>query len=231
MKLLYVYLIDDVVYNIYLLVTVLLPCLIYQGVMKIKAKSNMKKMPAKYYVGVYAFLVYLWAVFKVTGIGLLADIIRPGIRGGVNLRPFADLGVGFWLNIVMFLPLGIVTPCIWKKCGSVRYTVRLGFAVSLLIECSQIFNGRATDIDDLIANTAGFLVGYLTAQGFLELFDKKTYKYGIIRILSTVILFCISIFALSFWANGDALQAGKVENCAKKCDKRKDQAVSISLLE
>ena len=57
MKLLSVYLIDDVVYNIYLLVTVLLPCLIYQGVMKIKAKSNMKKMPAKYYVGVYAFLV------------------------------------------------------------------------------------------------------------------------------------------------------------------------------
>uniref|UniRef100_UPI003520BEC4 VanZ family protein n=1 Tax=Blautia faecicola TaxID=2509240 RepID=UPI003520BEC4 len=129
--------------------------------MKIKAKSNMKKMPAKYYVGVYAFLVYLWAVFKVTGIGLLADIIRPGIRGGVNLRPFADLGIGFWLNIVMFLPLGIVIPCTWKKCESVRYTVRLGFAVSLLIECSQIFNGRATDIDDLIANTSGACLGYV----------------------------------------------------------------------
>lgn len=26
-------------------------------------------------------------------------------------------------------------------------------------------------------------------------------------------------------------QVGKIENCAKKCDKRKDQAVSISLLE
>ena len=121
----------------------------------------MKKMPAKYYVGVYTFLVYLWAVFKVTGIGLLADIIRPGIRGGVNLRPFADLGIGFWLNIVMFLPLGIVTPCIWKKCESARYTVMLGFAVSLLIECSQIFNGRATDIDDLIANTSGACLGYV----------------------------------------------------------------------
>ena len=105
MKLLCSYLIDDGVYNIYLLIIVLLPCLMYQGVMTIKAKSNMKKMPAKYYVGVYVFLVYLWAVFKVTGIGLLADIIRPGIRGGVNLRPFADLGVGFWLNIVMFCPL------------------------------------------------------------------------------------------------------------------------------
>ena len=50
MKLLCSYLIDDGVYNIYLLITVLLPCLIYQGVMKIKAKSNMKKMQAKYYV-------------------------------------------------------------------------------------------------------------------------------------------------------------------------------------
>lgn len=70
-------------------------------------------------------------------------------------------------------------------------------------------------------------------EGFLELFDKKAYKYGIIKILSTVILFCISIFALSFWANGIitgrggsiceddgtiwcGTQVGKVENCAKK---------------
>ena len=75
------------------------------------------------------------------------------------------------------------------------------------IEIFQAFTGRLPEVDDLIANTAGFLVGYLTTQGFLELFDKKAYKYGIIRILSTVILFCISIFALSFWANGDALQA------------------------
>ena len=178
MKLLCSYLIDDGVCNIYLLITVLLPCLIYQGVMKIKAKSNMKKMPAKYYVGVYAFLVYLWAVFKVTGIGLLADIIRPGIRGGVNLRPFADLGIGFWLNIVMFLPLGIVTPCIWKKCESVRYTVRLGFAVSLLIECSQIFNGRATDIDDLLANTIGACAGYLIWRGIYVLVCGKQKEKG-----------------------------------------------------
>ena len=178
MKLLCSYLIDDGVYNIYLLITVLLPCLIYQGVMKIKAKSNMKKMPAKYYVGVYAFLVYLWAVFKVTGIGLLADIIRPGIRGGVNLRPFADLGTGFWLNIVMFLPLGIVTPCIWKKCESARYTVMLGFAVSLLIECSQILNGRATDIDDLLANTIGACAGYLIWRGIYVLVCGKQKEKG-----------------------------------------------------
>ena len=47
------------------------------------------------------------------------------------------------------------------------------------IEIFQAFTGRLPEVDDLIANTAGFLVGYLTAQGFLELFDKKAYKYGI----------------------------------------------------
>ena len=30
-----------------------------------------------------------------------------------------------------------------------------------MIECSQIFNGRATDIDDLIANTSGACLGYV----------------------------------------------------------------------
>ena len=41
------------------------------------------------------------------------------------------------------------------------------------VEIFQAFTGRLPEVDDLIANTAGFLVGYLTAQGFLELFDKR----------------------------------------------------------
>lgn len=51
-------------------------------------------------------LVYLWAVFKVTGIGLLADIVRlkGAISGGYNWNPLAGLGMGFVLNIIMFLP-------------------------------------------------------------------------------------------------------------------------------
>ena len=66
------------------------------------------------------------------------------------------------------------------------------------IEIFQAFTGRLPEIDDLIANTAGFLIGYLTAQGFLELFDDdRTIWYG--------------------------TQAGKVENCTKKCDKRKEE--------
>ena len=113
------------------------------------------------------------------------------------------------LNCLLFAPYGFLIFILYgyKKKLSWEKAILIGFFTSLFIEIFQAFTGRLPEVDDLIANTAGFLVGYLTAQGFLELFDKKAYKYGIIRILSTVILFCISIFALSFWANGDALQA------------------------
>ena len=114
-RILYIYIVEDFMYSGYLLLTLLLPCLIYQGLMEIKAKQNSRRVPAKYYFGVYVMLVYLWMVFKVTGIGLLADIVRlkDAISGGYNWNPLAGLGMGFVLNIIMFLPLGLLIPCIW----------------------------------------------------------------------------------------------------------------------
>ena len=154
-RILYIYIVEDFMYSGYLLLTLLLPCLIYQGLMEIKAKQNSRRVPAKYYFGVYVMLVYLWMVFKVTGIGLLADIVRlkDAISGGYNWNPLAGLGMGFVLNIIMFLPLGLLIPCIWKKCRSITNVTVTGFLLSLTIEISQIFNARATDIDDLLANT------------------------------------------------------------------------------
>lgn len=85
-RVLFTYLVDDFMYSGYLLLTMLLPCLIYQGLMEIRVKKNSQRMPAKYYFGIYLLLVYLWMVFKVTGIGLMADIVRPGnaIKGGLQ---------------------------------------------------------------------------------------------------------------------------------------------------
>ena len=162
-RILYIYIVEDFMYSGYLLLTLLLPCLIYQGLMEIKAKQNSRRVPAKYYFGVYVMLVYLWMVFKVTGIGLLADIVRlkDAISGGYNWNPLAGLDKGFVLNIIMFLPLGLLIPCIWKKCRSITNVTVTGFLLSLTIEISQMFNARATDIDDLIANTSGACLGYV----------------------------------------------------------------------
>ena len=42
-----------------------------------------------------------------------------------------------------------------------KYTILIGTLLSLFIEVIQIFIKRGTDIDDVILNTIGVLVGWL----------------------------------------------------------------------
>lgn len=88
----------------------------------------------------------------------------------INFLPFIYLfdyesGRDMWLNIIgnfaMFIPTGIMTPLIYKKLDSFKKTVLTGLAISLAIEIIQLpFASRASDIDDLILNTAGCAAGY-----------------------------------------------------------------------
>ena len=64
-------------------------------------------------------------------------------------------------NTAMFVPLGIVWPAVFKKLNTHGKVIAAGFGVSLTIEILQLpFFDRATDVDDLLLNTLGFLVGY-----------------------------------------------------------------------
>ena len=71
-------------------------------------------------------------------------------------------------NIGIFIPLGILIKIIWKT--SDIKTILYGFNISLFIEINQLFIGRYTDIDDLILNTFGVLIGVL----LVKIFNKKT---------------------------------------------------------
>ena len=64
-------------------------------------------------------------------------------------------------NTTMFIPLGIVWPSVFKKLDTHGKVIAAGVGVTLTIEILQLpFFGRATDIDDLILNSLGFLMGY-----------------------------------------------------------------------
>ena len=64
-------------------------------------------------------------------------------------------------NITMFIPSGIVLPFVYKKLNSFGKVAAAGTFISLCIEILQLpFASRASDIDDLILNTLGVLVGY-----------------------------------------------------------------------
>ena len=88
----------------------------------------------------------------------------------VNLRPLTDLldyksRREMLLNVLgnagMFVPSGIVLPVVYKKLDSLWKVTAVGFLLSLCIELLQLpFSVRATDVDDLIMNTLGVMLGY-----------------------------------------------------------------------
>ena len=64
-------------------------------------------------------------------------------------------------NTAMFIPLGIVWPVCFKQLNSHRKVIAAGVGTSLLIEILQLpFYDRVSDIDDLMLNSLGFLIGY-----------------------------------------------------------------------
>jgi glycopeptide antibiotics resistance protein len=86
---------------------------------------------------------------------------------GVLRNPAVQQGV---FNIVLFLPLGAYLGLYFRRRG-VPTAVLTGFAVSLLIECTQLTGNwylfpcpyRLFDVDDLITNTLGAALGVLGA--------------------------------------------------------------------
>lgn len=64
-------------------------------------------------------------------------------------------------NTAMFVPLGIVWPSVFRQLDTHGKVLAAGVGCSLLIEVLQLpFFDRVSDIDDLILNSLGFLIGY-----------------------------------------------------------------------
>lgn len=64
-------------------------------------------------------------------------------------------------NTAMFLPLGIVWPVVFKELNTHGKAIAAGVGVSFTIELLQLpFFSRVSDVDDLLLNSLGYLVGY-----------------------------------------------------------------------
>ena len=65
-------------------------------------------------------------------------------------------------NTAMFIPLGIVWPGVYKGLDTHWKIISAGIGVSFCIEILQLpFYDRVSDIDDLLLNSLGFIIGYL----------------------------------------------------------------------
>lgn len=157
---------------------------------------------------VMVFMFYFVAVFSLVGI---PTVTSWHANPTFNLIPIIDIVNSpldyirnTVLNIVLFVPLGFLLPTVWKEYRSLRTTALVGLMLSVLIEVLQIFTFRLTDVDDLITNTAGAVLGFYMARLFsfrlsfrLAGSDEKGYgKYEPVIILAVAFLitFCLKPF-------------------------------------
>ena len=79
-------------------------------------------------------------------------------------------------NVLMFVPLGILLPLANKKLDSLKVMALVGLLLPITVEVIQLFIGRAADIDDVILNFVGVMLGYLIFIGVRHLFLKLFYR-------------------------------------------------------
>lgn len=124
---------------------------------------------AVYLIGLCYFLLFAENYGRIHG----QEIYR------YNLIPFKEIE-RFWKyrqelgihsfynlagNVLIFLPAGFFIPKLWKEKKGFLFTVCVTFEISLFIESLQlIFRVGSFDVDDLILNTIGGMLGYFVLQ-------------------------------------------------------------------
>ena len=96
--------------------------------------------------------------------------------GEIYLLPFFvtclsfEYSLGSWVkemiigNVLMFIPFGFFLPFVTEKLNS-KNVFAMAAAVPIIVELFQLILGRSFDIDDLICNFLGIIIGFFIAVG------------------------------------------------------------------
>lgn len=74
-------------------------------------------------------------------------------------------GLQIILNVFLFLPLGFLLPLVFSRIRKWYTIILISGLTSLLMEILQYFSGRSMDINDIIFNIIGAIIGYLLEIG------------------------------------------------------------------
>jgi glycopeptide antibiotics resistance protein len=99
------------------------------------------------------------------------ELLKHGLSASHALTTLTFQQVA--MNVLLFVPLGLFARVLWKR-GLIG-TLLIGFTASLLIEITQLsanfgtapFVYRVFDVDDLINNTLGAVLGWIAGALFL----------------------------------------------------------------
>lgn len=126
-------------------------------------------LPANFWLFVYDGIFLGWwnelrDVFQIGGVNLVPSVIK-WLNG--------ELSIGSWVktmligNIVMLIPLGFLIPLV-TGIKSYKQMLWTAAAIPICCETIQIFFGRSFDVDDLIGNFIGMMIGAVISFGILK---------------------------------------------------------------
>ncbi len=161
----------------------------------------------------FAFVTYLVSMFWIV------FLWQPALTDThyFNLMPFRETlyytytygnrlaESQFMLNIIMFLPFGLMLPLVFPKSINRFYKVTLiALAATALIEGVQYAIGRVGDVDDMIANLMGGAAGFCLYSLLRYAFRKRKWfrRVCIVRLkygkFATAVLAGAMILILCF---------------------------------
>lgn len=171
--------------------------------MRLRAKKTGRAHSIRQYLLTASFALFLASILSLTltPIGSANSVTNPelyyprfyvgwswqqawDLTAGMGLRRFATtVYAQLFFNIAMFIPLGFFTAgCLrW----GLRATALSGFALSSFIELSQLtgnwglagFTYRTFDVDDIVNNTAGAVLGAVCIWAVRAIQKRRAAKH------------------------------------------------------
>lgn len=150
-------------------------------------------------------IIYIWLLFEILTMSELNSI------SGMNLVPFSEImrykfGTKMFMynvvgNILIFIPFGYligsyVNP---KKIWPVLITT---ITTSTVVEFVQLKIGRSFDIDDIILNLLGSVIGFLLYVGLNAIVKRMpdALKSNTCKnILTVILLILFGIYVFGYW--------------------------------
>ena len=177
-----------------------LTCIVLISIRLTYLLKNKQKFIIGNEIMMLSFIVYILCLFQivtngdVSGVhGVNVTLFKELTRYQIGSRLFYRNIVG---NILMFVPFGFFTSY-YLKLEKKRTIFCLALIVSVVIELIQLKIGRAFDVDDIVLNIVGSLLGYILYRimdkVFGDLSDTIKGTFIVVGLLTGIVILTIIV--------------------------------------
>ena len=154
------------------------------------------------------FIIYVLMLYE------LLTNVETNVNSGYNLVPFTEItrykfGSNAFMynvigNILLFVPFGYFVSG-YIKASKVSHILAVSIISSLTVEVVQLQIGRSFDIDDILLNVTGAIVGFLLYIGLcaikkhLPKFLQRDFVYNVVCILLAIVIVVYFLKFMGLW--------------------------------